>query len=445
MPTTIQSPRDLAETVYKELSARKLPSPDQTVLSELLEVMFYASLRTEESQPIMFDIVYLDPENPGPKPPQRITYDRWQSVRLKEPIPFTIRNIVKTARASDARTSSLAVYHIDNVLNIWGFIDQGNSYYAMVNHDAESGHTRPGIFQASVRGIGHLTVLVGFEHIADLRVDHIVPQQIDVFRSGPIKRALEPGIETFVASIRSTVAQEAYEERGHWDASLHNYWIASLSRILLRSQNFRHGGAILITPDALAGLNVKYEITYPRLREALERRALHGIQRTFASDEIFEAYIDEHSLDMPVDLYLDETVNADEFDDSIQEVDGAIWFISLLTRVDGLVLMNPLMEVQGFGVEITLSQPPNAVFVAEDARATRDRMRHVDYNYYGTRHRSMMRYCAHIPGSVGFVISQDGDVRVITKVGDRLVIWENIALQNYFKSRIRRRAKRNES
>ena len=41
----------------------------------------------------------------------------------------------------------------------------------------------------------------------------------------------------------------------------------------------------------------------------------------------------------------------------------------------------------------------------------------------------MMRYCAKFPNSVGFVISQDGDVRAITKVGERLVLWDNVRLQ----------------
>jgi hypothetical protein len=39
-----------------------------------------------------------------------------------------------------------------------------------------------------------------------------------------------------------------------------------------------------------------------------------------------------------------------------------------------------------------------------------------------------MRYCLSEPESVGFVISQDGDVRVIRNVGGRVVMWENIRL-----------------
>ena len=40
-----------------------------------------------------------------------------------------------------------------------------------------------------------------------------------------------------------------------------------------------------------------------------------------------------------------------------------------------------------------------------------------------------MRYCSHNPGSVGFVISQDGAVRAMTQVCGRVVMWENLRLR----------------
>jgi hypothetical protein len=198
----------------------------------------------------------------------------------------------------------------------------------------------------------------------------------------------------------------------------------------LRVQNYRHGGAVLITSDTLSyGLNVKYRLQYPRLRSALETRALLGIQQTYASDQIFENCLEKSADEVPTDLYLDETVLGQELAENQSELDGTLWFIALLSRVDGLVLMSPTLEVQGFGVEITYAEEPSAVFMAGDSRATKKRLRQIDYNHYGTRHRSMMRYCAQVPGSVGFVVSQDGDVRVMTQVRSQLVMWENIKLR----------------
>jgi hypothetical protein len=132
------------------------------------------------------------------------------------------------------------------------------------------------------------------------------------------------------------------------------------------------------------------------------------------------------------DGLIDVTVCTDEMERLKQlstryrELDGAIWFVSLLSRVDGLVLMNSDLEVRGFGVEITCTKKPMEVFVAEDLYAAE--LRKVDYNHFGTRHRSMMRYCAQVPGSLGFVISQDGDIRAMIQIEGELIIWDNIAL-----------------
>lgn len=188
-----------------------------------------------------------------------------------------------------------------------------------------------------------------------------------------------------------------------------------------------------MTPDnSFAGLNIKYQIDYSRLRAALHTHALVKIREPFASDKIFENYLDQDADEIPLDLYLDETVSGNELSENRSELDGTIWFISLLTRVDGLVLMSPTLEVKGFGVEIMYSDEPSEVFAARNRNGTVTGLRRVDYNHYGTRHRSMMRYCAQVPNTLGFVISQDGDVRVITQVSGKLVMWENIKLQHHY-------------
>jgi hypothetical protein len=47
----------------------------------------------------------------------------------------------------------------------------------------------------------------------------------------------------------------------------------------------------------------------------------------------------------------------------------------------------------------------------------------------------MFSYGWNNAGSLGFVVSQDGDIRAITKVGDKLVMWENIKVQQFIKSK----------
>jgi hypothetical protein len=309
-------------------------------------------------------------------------------------------------------------------------IDQGNSYHDYVNFDADSGPERPGLFQASIIGVGHLVAYIGYEKVAELKQNRLVRTAIDVFRAGKIYEALKVGFKSHLDTLRAGWPDEFPEEFDDWEPPQVEAWLAALRRLLLRVQNIRHGGAFLISPDKTQqGLLIKHNISYSRLRTALQRHAVATAEQLIASGIITDEYMERNAEDMPVGLHLDEVVAGYDLDEIRNELTGVIWFTSLLTRVDGLVLLDPNLEVQGFGVEITVPEEPSEIYAAGDAWATEWTLRKVDYQHYGTRHRSMMRYCAKFPGSVGFVISQDGDVRVMTRVDTRLVMWENIQLQ----------------
>src|SRR6185437_3041602 len=83
----------------------------------------------------------------------------------------------------------------------------------------------------------------------------------------------------------------------------------------------------------------------------------------------------------------------------------------------------------GFGVEILGMRDVPEIYIASDNLATGQGLTKRDPQVYGTRHRSMMRFCAAHPGSIGFVVSQDGFVRAMTVFNGKLVMWENIQLE----------------
>jgi hypothetical protein len=424
-----QGPADLADRVLKHFSTKPPGFPSRGVLVGLFETMYFASLETEEGRPIVFHIAYIDPKNPDPDPPKRIVADRWSYVPLQR-LRLNIQTAVKLAQATDPRTSSLAVFHGgQSDLYVNGLVDQGNRYHDFVHYESESGPGRPGMFQASIVGVGHLVVYDEYDTVGELKVDRLLPLPVDVFRSGPVLEALSLGLDDYVDTVREGVGDEIFTERPHWPESLAGDWTSALCRILLRIQRYRHGGALLITPDQhLRDLNPKYPLSYGRLRTALVRRGVETIINTSAADAI-STLLDADQPALPMDLYLEEAVTDNNINDVRSEIDGALWFISLLSRVDGLVLMNPYLEILAFGVEITQNMEPARLWVTQSPTAAKSRKRKGDYSHYGTRHRSMMRYCAHVPGSVGFVISQDGDARALTTSEGDLVMWENIKLR----------------
>ena len=53
----------------------------------------------------------------------------------------------------------------------------------------------------------------------------------------------------------------------------------------------------------------------------------------------------------------------------------------------------------------------------------------LDPQTFATRYRSMMRYCFANANSIGFVVSQDGEVRAMTRVKDTMLFWPNVTLE----------------
>ena len=115
------------------------------------------------------------------------------------------------------------------------------------------------------------------------------------------------------------------------------------------------------------------------------------------------------------------------------EVLGCVRFIASLSRVDGFVMLDRSLVVHGFGVELRADSSLSEVWLAGDAHAHARWMRTTLLEEFGTRHRAMMRYCFEMPGTLGFVISQDGDVRAVTRIRDKLVFWENVNVQLAFR------------
>lgn len=262
---------DLVSAVHKELGRRKLRPPKPPILQELFDGLYSASLRTEESERLKISVVYLNPTRPDPTPPERVRLDRWRYFRLTMPLKWDAANLTKLARASDPRSSSLAVYpNKDGELFIWGLVDQQNEYHNFLNFNSDSGPERPGLFQAETSSVGNIRVAIQYEKAAELKIDRLLQKQLEVFQKGPISKLLRPGISKGIARIE----RRLLEERG-WH--LHNppgwRWMESLCRLLFRVQGYRHGGAVIITPDnSREGLRVKYDIQYDRIRTGIESR-----------------------------------------------------------------------------------------------------------------------------------------------------------------------------
>jgi hypothetical protein len=297
--------------------------------------------------------------------------------------------------------------------------------------ESETGYAPPGSFHVVANGTADLSVHREYGFVARLQQDRILTQQNDVFWSGPVSNRLAEGIDRYVENVWQKIGSPPQEVFDYWPASLADTWISALCRILISVQRYRHGGALLISRSK-SDLDIKYRINYRRLPRALVNLGVNRFSSSQAYEEIATEYMDKDLDDVPVGLYLDEAVAESDAKDYEREITGCVRFISSLSCVDGLVLATPDLAIRGFGVEIKTKKEPGAVYVSPGPKAHDRSLRRLDSGHYGMRHRSMMRYCYSHPKSVGFVISQDGEIRSLMRVKNRLVMWENLSVLSFF-------------
>ena len=111
-----------------------------------------------------------------------------------------------------------------------------------------------------------------------------------------------------------------------------------------------------------------------------------------------------------------------------RDISDLVAFVATLSAVDGAVVVTDRLRVIGFGGEITAGSPTlSAVRIAVDEGGIAGDHRQI--TSFGTRHRSALRFCSSLEDAVAFVISQDGDVRGIKRVGRDLVMWNDLDLR----------------
>jgi hypothetical protein len=404
-------------------------SPTVVAIQRLVETLFYASLKTEEGRNVACTAVFVgagfDPE----------TYDfrrlhRYRYVPLSTPFALTPRTLAKFSQAAPPWAACIAVRQTNDQFEICGLFDQEIHYQNALNREGEARFPRPGVFQVEITGPGTLTVYHDRKLLARLSHDRLVTSFPDVLNEGPIATALLRYIDKLEQRARRNL-RKVFKKHDvdSFLVDAPNLWLHTLSRILLGIRRLHHGGAILLIPSKpTKDLSIGFPLLYDRVEIVLEQHLLASARWQAARNRMRNDYAEPGAL-LPAALVQDRRGAFNESEDAKKAELGCAAFISSLAGVDGLILFSGGLRVAGFGVEIKRGKDPTLALIARDAVARPSRLTSLNLSDLGTRHRSMMRYCDRHPGSIGFVISQDGDVRAMTKTKAGLVVWENIQLQ----------------
>jgi len=292
-------PPHLSRLVIAKLRERNLRPPPEKVLLSLLETLYFASLKTDEDRPCMCTVNYIDPQQDPVVAAGADRAGEWTAVRFRQPIPLSIRSLTKLAEAADPAVSSLAVCSDENgELFIWGMVDQELRYADYVSQDTAPEPQRPGLFQATITGVGNPSVYKDYTLLGSLEQNSLVAAYHDVLWHGPVHTRLKQNLGATLADTPASSACGAtLGDVAQVKDELLVRWQNAVCRLLLNIQQYGHGGGLLIVPRCPAEkVHVKYRLRYDRLPRALFGLAKHQLLKRQAADTIAQ------HCRMPIDV-----------------------------------------------------------------------------------------------------------------------------------------------
>ncbi|TYL88052.1 hypothetical protein FXB40_39195 [Bradyrhizobium rifense] len=385
-----------------------------------------ATLRREEGRFVKGSITFANPKKPHADPPPRRRADYPVFTKFEKPVDLTVQSLVKLACAIDQWSGSIAVYPSRrSKIVAWGVVDQLVQENKRINREVSGGFSNPGLLTVVMDGVGDISAYHGSLFLGGLKAQSLVTRESDALGSMLVAEYVAYAFEPFAKAIHRVVGGKSDE------MEILDFLVraceASIARLCIGLKQRGTGGAFLLTPTPMdALLAVKHAFEYPRLMNATILRVLdeESLRKVWSVQNEFI----ERDQSVPGDLVRLHSRAETDADDREDEVTGAVKLVASLAALDGLVLLSPTLAVRGFGVKIGAAPNVSTVYDGEGFSRRGTKARKIDLSKFGTRHGSMLRYCAQDRKALGVVVSQDGYVRLMMTVGNSLLFWDNLKL-----------------
>ena len=402
-------PRDLLDAIktrWQTAADQQFELPEDRTLQKLLETCYHASFRTSEQRVVQCVVAYASiadiPEG---------------ALRLSRPVVLTDSELVRLSPVTQHRQTVIGCEQMDGWLRIWGFFDYG---HAWVQHSAgdppavpiQLADFPPDCLTITIEGPGALTISQGRTGLVRLRDGRVIFPQEDLFQSlqNPLGRFFRQLIGDLLKSTqRRDLAASAQQRVGQ--RSLLKIYTTSILAILERIRLTQHGGSVVIsrTPFNEQLAHVTYTVS--------EHAGLAG---EIIAYKTLDDSLREPDSDCEAAAELERCRARLELHRTSRQLIRGISRISLLAAVDGAVLLDDHLRIQGFGVRFPVLLPPGTTVL--------DALTGSEYlcDQWGLRHQSVFSICQKCEQAIGLIVSQDDDVKAVKSDGGRLMFWDGI-------------------
>lgn len=427
-------PRDAAEAIFqipgiKSHLAEIAQHPDELfpskeVLLQMLEVAFFASMEREEARHLSMCIAYV-------RDPAELSYAKHEDYHWMRLVPerdFSVSEIRRLASAFDPNVTMICISKskstsrsiISGILTRRWNLDLTSALLS-------TGFGPPRLFQVAARRPGDIEIKIGYGQTMQVRKGKIYIRDKNALYDGPIGKQLEAVEEELNAAALKKMVPPRANDSGSAITSYITFYRFFLRRIFNAIEGAKHGGSLVIVPEAFSfedellrsNIKLKYALNYSGIWETLVHWSmlLHmGLRPKLDND----AGID----------VLPEQIRNNHRGEYQAKVNAKLIadaeFIAGLSSVDGAVVLTDRFRILGFGGEIITGADAMKPVYGVTPDCSKDEDKKIDVESTGTRHRSMYRFCAEVGESIGFVISQDGGVKAVKKVGDEVLVFQDV-------------------
>lgn len=413
--------------------------PPVDVVQRLLDTCYHASFMTEESREVIFHVVLcgrVEMERDCDESWRR--YSRISPVIFSSPRVFNETELLRLSPATDPNRVFIGV-EIDESLEqapekslvIWGIIDAGSSWWDFVHGESKYGYPPPDFLTISVYEPGHLVVSRKGNVLLKLYRGESSEPSGCIINRGPARKFFDGAINALYGDVCDKLEVTRKEYPGH-DYPERMY-LQYFQRVIFNIRRKMHGGTLIVIPNSFDAQDLRLQDRLLFKYNCSDQRAW---QLLVDSITMQTRYLDRHfgvinsqRLISPEE-YQEVTELASASDDINNALADSVKFCASLSSVDGAVVMTDHLKVLGFGCEVIVPMPGlNYVKVSRDPEGIEGR--YIPMESFGTRHRAAFRFCSSFENVLVFVVSQDGIVRLIKRIGHDIVLWSDINLGHF--------------
>ncbi len=392
-------------------------APSLGEIRDLCDLLYTASLLKEEGRAVRARIIVAPPEafSAMQGPPDGI-----HAIRFAISHPLNPGEIKRLSPAASFFHSVIAIWpEKGRGFRIWGLLNTGPRWMnLMAGGRKPSGTTllHPIIH---VRDPGWLLFYQDYELLAEWRGREFHGPRLDVFQSRLLKERFAPVRLRAVrglgaGSLPENLSEEVYAEFIHLIA------LQFLRRIVNLVRTSGHGGTLVLVPEGEQGLATVEKFIDCKYAAAADASGLRVRQ-------LIQAIIRRVGELCPPGAGVEEAwrIFRNSSDSLLDDLEESFFELARLysdmMQVDGALVIDHGLGIIGFGGEIHVDLSVVYVEQAHDLEGAEVSRWNVQSD--GTRHRSLYRLCAVDPEVVGYVVSQDGQVRMIANVRDTVTFW----------------------